>query len=285
VFRIVEGWNMSKPSAPQPTGSAGLFSGQSFPELYEQALVGPLFAPWVEALLTDVGVAAGDRVLDVACGTGIVARHAKERVGKTGSVIGIDVNPQMLAVARRVAPTIDWREGDAASPPLGENEQVDVVLCQQGFQFFGDRAAAARQLRRALVQGGRLGVSTWRPDEEFPVLLELRRVAEEHVGAIADRRHSLGDTAPLETVLKEAGFEDVRAKIYTRTISFENGSAFLRLNAMALVSMSDARTEGEEERQKRVDAIVRVSEERLGGRMSSGALAYELGTNVVLAKA
>jgi hypothetical protein len=117
------------------------------------------------------------------------------------------------------------------------------------------------------------------------VLLELRRVAEEHVGAIADRRHSLGDTGPLETVLKEAGFKDVRAKTYTRTISFGNGSAFLRLNAMALVSMSDARTEGEEERQKRVDAIVRVSEERLGGRMSNGALAYELGTNVVLAKA
>jgi ubiquinone/menaquinone biosynthesis C-methylase UbiE len=253
--------------------------------MYEQALVGPLFAPWVEPFLTDVGVAVGDRVLDVACGTGIVARHAKERVGKAGSVIGVDVNPQMLAVARRVAPTIDWREGDAASLPLGENEKVDAILCQQGFQFFADRPAVARQLRRALVEGGRVGVSTWRPDEEFPVLLELRRVAEEHVGAIADRRHSLGDTGPLEAVLKEAGFKGVRAKSYSRTISFENGSAFLRLNAMALVSMSDARTDSEEERQKRVDAIVRASEQRFRGRMKSGALAYELGTNVVLAKA
>jgi ubiquinone/menaquinone biosynthesis C-methylase UbiE len=285
VLRIVEAWNMSEPNTPQPNSSAALFSGKSFPELYEQALVGPLFAPWVEPLLTDVGVAAGDRVLDVACGTGIVARHAKERVGKTGSVIGIDVNPQMLAVARRVAPTIDWREGDAASLPLGDNEKVDAVLCQQGFQFFADRPAAARQLRRALVQDGRLGVSTWRPDGESPVLLELRRVAEEQLGAIADRRHSLGDTGPLEAVLKEAGFKDVRAKSYSRTIRFENGPAFVRLNAMALVSMSDARTEGEEERQKRVAAIVRASEERLGGRMKNGALAYELGTNVVLAKA
>jgi ubiquinone/menaquinone biosynthesis C-methylase UbiE len=276
---------MSTPNALQPSSGGALFSGQSFPELYEQALVGPLFDPWVEPLLKDVGLAADERVLDVACGTGIVARRAKERLGKTGSVIGIDVNPQMLAVARRVAPSIDWREGDVASLPLGEDEKVDVVLCQQGFQFFADRVAAAHQLRRVLVEGGRLAVSTWRPDEEFPVLLQLRKVAEEHVGAIADRRHSLGDTSALESALRAAGFKDFRASSHSRTIRFEDGLAFLRLNAMALVGMSDARTESEEERQKRVAVIVRDSAERLGERMKNGALAYELGTNVVLARA
>jgi SAM-dependent methyltransferase len=191
----------------------------------------------------------------------------------------------MLAVARSVAPTIDWREGDAASLPLGEDEKVDVALCQQGFQFFADRGAAVRQLRRVLVDGGRLGVSTWRPDEEFPVLLHLRKVAERHVGAISDRRHTLGDTSALEAALREAGFKDVRASNYSRTIRFEDGSAFLRLNAMALVSMSDARTASEEERQRKVAAIVRDSEEWLGERLKNGALAYELGTNVVLARA
>lgn len=276
---------MSTPNAPRPSGAAALFSGQSFPEMYEQALVGPLFEPWVEPLLTDVGLAPGDRVLDVACGTGIVARRAKERLGEAGTVIGVDINPQMLAVARHVAPDIDWREGNAASLPLGDDEKVDVVLCQQGFQFFPDRVAAARQFRRVLAEGGRLGVSTWRPDEEYPVLLQMRRVAEEHVGPIADRRHSLGDPSALEAALREAGFDDVRTISYSRTIRFADGSVFLRLNAMALVSMSDARIESEEERQKRVAAIVRDSEERLGEHMRGGALDYEIGTNVVLARA
>ena len=185
-------------SSRQPDGEQQLFSQQSFPQIYEQALVGPLFRPWVDSLLEGVELGPGDRVLDIACGTGIVARLARERLGATARVVGIDVNPQMLAVARRVAPAIDWREGDAGVLPLGSDEQFDVVLCQQGFQFFQDRAAAARQMRRALVRGGRLGVSTWRPDEEFPLLRQLREIAERHLGPVDDRRHSLGEP--------EAGF-------------------------------------------------------------------------------
>lgn len=96
-------------SSQQPGGEQQLFSQRSFPETYEQALVGPLFQPWVDSLLEDVELGPGDRVLDIACGTGIVARLAKERLGATGRVVGVDVNPQMLAVARRVVPTIDWR--------------------------------------------------------------------------------------------------------------------------------------------------------------------------------
>ncbi len=143
----------TSPSSLQPGGEQQLFSQMSFPEVYEQALVGPLFQPWAQSLLDDVELKPGEGVLDIACGTGIVARLAKERLGPTGRVVGVDVNPQMLAVARRVAPTIDWREGDASALPLRGDEQFDVVLCQQGFQFFQDRAAAARQMRRALVRG------------------------------------------------------------------------------------------------------------------------------------
>jgi ubiquinone/menaquinone biosynthesis C-methylase UbiE len=254
--------------------------------MYEQALVGPLFDPWVEPLFADVDLSPGDRVLDVACGTGIVARRAKERLGEAATVVGVDLNPQMLAVAQREDPSIDWRQGDAGALPLGEGEQFDVVLCQQGFQFFPDRAAAARQMRRAVARDGRLGVSTWRPDEEFPVLLALRRVAEGHVGAVADRRHFLGEPDALEAVLREAGFRDVRSKRYARTIRFDDGAAFLRLNAMALVGMSaSGGALGEEERQRKVGEIVRDSAEAIRAHLDAGALTYEIGTNVVLARA
>ena len=93
------------------------FAGLSFPEMYEQALVGPLFHPWAERLLDDVELAAGDCVLDVACGTGILARLAKDRLGESARVVGVDLNPAMLAVARQVAPGVDWREGDVAALP------------------------------------------------------------------------------------------------------------------------------------------------------------------------
>lgn len=83
----------------------------SFPQMYERWLVGPLFRPWAEVALEEVKLSPGRRVLDIACGTGIVARIAKERLGASGYVVGVDINPDMLALARNVAPDIDWRVG------------------------------------------------------------------------------------------------------------------------------------------------------------------------------
>lgn len=269
----------------QTDGEQQLFSQVSFPEIYEEVLVGPLFRPWVDSLLEDVKLGPADRVLDIACGTGIVARLAKER-GATGKVVGVDVNPQMLAVARRVAPTIDWREGNAGALPLDRDEQFDVVLCQQGFQFVQDRAAAARQMHRALASGGRLGISTWRPDEEFPLLRQLREIAERHVGPVDDRRHSLGEPGPIEAVLDDAGFQDIRSKHFSRVIRFADGSVFVRLNAMAMVSMSAASGALDDEARQRVVAtITSDSADLIRLNTDDDGFAYEIGTNVVLARA
>jgi ubiquinone/menaquinone biosynthesis C-methylase UbiE len=127
-------------------------------------------------ILDEVQLSSGDRVLDIACGTGIVARVARERFGDAGSIVGIDVSPDRLAVARAVAPSIDWREGNASALPLHDGEQFDVVVCQQGLQFVADKPAAAAQMRRALAEGGRLAVATWRCDDEMPFFREIRRV-------------------------------------------------------------------------------------------------------------
>jgi ubiquinone/menaquinone biosynthesis C-methylase UbiE len=170
----------------------------SFPVMYERHLVGPLFRPWVEPALDEVRLSAGDRVLDIACGTGIVARIAKQRLDGTGRVVGVDVSADMLGVGRAAAPDIDWREGDAGALPLREGEQFDVVVCQQGLQFFPDKPRAAAQFRRALARGGRLAVAVWRSDDEIPFFRELRSVAERRLGAIEDQRYGFGDADRLE---------------------------------------------------------------------------------------
>jgi ubiquinone/menaquinone biosynthesis C-methylase UbiE len=215
-------------------------SRANFPEMYEQWLVGPLFRPWAEMTLDEVQLSSGHRVLDIACGTGIVARVAKERMGAAGHVVGVDISSDMLAVARAVAPSIDWREGNASALPLHRGEQFDIVVCQQGLQFFPDKPAAAAEMRRALARGGRLAVSTWRSDEEIPLFRELRRVAERHLGAVADQRYGFGDAAALQSVLQDAGFGEVQVRTVRRSIRFDHGEPFLRLNAMAYVGMSAA---------------------------------------------
>ncbi len=257
----------------------------SFPEMYERWLANPLFRPWAELTLDEVKLSPGDRFLDIACGTGVVARVARERLGHSGYIAGIDISPDMLAVARAVAPDIDWREGNANALPLKDGEQFDVVVCQQGLQFFPDKLAAAGQMRRAVANDGRLAVTTWRSDDEIPLFRELRRVAESHLGAVADQRHSFGDAAQLEALLREAGFHDVRLKTISRTVRFDDGAPLLRLNTMALVGMSAVgKAMTDQERQAVVDAIVRESVPVLQPYTAGSGLAFELSTNLATAK-
>src|SRR5262249_21040910 len=142
------------------TADQGLFT-LSLPELYERFLVEPLFRPFAQELLDRTALAPTERLLDLACGTGIVARLAHEVVADRGRLVGVETSPKMLAVARSVAPTIEWRQGDAALLPIDRDEAFDVVTCHQGLQFFPDKPAAVREMRRVLAARGRVAIATW----------------------------------------------------------------------------------------------------------------------------
>jgi ubiquinone/menaquinone biosynthesis C-methylase UbiE len=256
-------------------------SHASFPEMYEQALVGPLFEPWVAELFQRIHLQAGERLLDVATGTGIVARLALERVGDRGRVVAVDLSPQMLAVARAIAPGVDWREGSAGALPVSGDERFDVVLCQQGLQFFPDKPAAVREMRRVLGPAGRVAIATWRSVEEFPLLRALNAVAERHVGAITDARYGFGDAAALARLLEGAGFHDVQVETMSRTIRFAEPETFVRLNAMALVGMSGASAAmSPEQRAQMAHTIATDSASVLPPYVDSGGLAFDISTNV-----
>jgi ubiquinone/menaquinone biosynthesis C-methylase UbiE len=133
-------------------------------ELYERYVARHILGPWAPLLVDIADVGVGERVLDVACGTGVVARAAAERVGSAGRVIGVDLNSGMIAVARsrptHVGASIEWVERSALDLRL-QDATMDVVLCQQGLQFFPDKALAMREMRRVLARGGHLALSVW----------------------------------------------------------------------------------------------------------------------------
>lgn len=134
---------------------------------YEGLLVPALFQQWTERVLDAAQVRPGHRVLDVACGTGALARDALRRVGSSGFVAGIDPGPGMLAVARRLAPTIDWQPGTAESLPQ-RDASFDAVVSQFGFMFFADRPKALQEMLRVLTPQGRLAVAVWDSLERIP---------------------------------------------------------------------------------------------------------------------
>src|SRR5882672_11495112 len=133
-------------------------------ELYERVVARHILGPWAPLLVDAAHLAERERVLDLACGTGVVTRIAAQRAGTAGRVTGIDLNPGMISVARSLpAPdggSVEWLEGSALAIPLPD-ASVDVVLCQQGLQFFIDKALSLREMRRVLARGGRLALSVW----------------------------------------------------------------------------------------------------------------------------
>jgi SAM-dependent methyltransferase len=204
------------------------------PEAYERHLVPALFAPWAEELLTRVALRPGERVLDVACGTGIVARLAATRVGGAGHVMRIDLNRGMLDMARTQTLTtgirVEWREGDATTLPC-HDAMFEVVCCQQGLQFIPDKAAALREMRRVLVPGGRLAFSVWRSLSYNPYPRLLADVLERHVSPeVATGMRApcgFGDAAALRTLLTETGFAAVRLFIVMRLLRHSSLATFI----------------------------------------------------------
>jgi ubiquinone/menaquinone biosynthesis C-methylase UbiE len=173
----------------------------------------------------------GERVLDVACGTGVVARLASQSVGSAGVVAGLDINPGMLAVGRSTTPpgmAIDWHEASAEAMPLPDGS-FDVVLCQMGLQFMSEKDAALREMRRVLAPGGRLILNVPGPTPQLFVV--MGEALARHIGAEAagfvNHVFSLHDTAALQHLISRASFRDVSVQAETKPLRLPPPEEFL----------------------------------------------------------
>src|SRR5512145_1428536 len=175
---------------------------------YEKDFVPAIFAQWPPVLAEIADIKPGDQVLDVACGTGVLAREAATRAGSTRRVTGLDLNEGMRAVARRLRPEIDWRQGDAAKLPF-EDSAFDVVVSQFALMFFPDRVGALREMWRVLAPRGRLAVAVWAPmahTKGYSALAGiLRREMGNDAAAMVEGYFGLGAEAELQRLCNTAG--------------------------------------------------------------------------------
>jgi SAM-dependent methyltransferase len=190
---------------------------------YESLFVPALFEAWTKHLVEGAEIQEGSHVLDIACGTGVLARSALARAGATGRVVGADPAPGMLAAANEIEPAIDWVLCSAEALDV-DDEVFDSIISQFGMMFFEDRQKSAEEMFRALKPGGSLAIAVWRSVEHNPAYADIISVLEEHVGtAAADALrlpYSLGNSDEVTAVLEGGGFANITVEAKTETATF-----------------------------------------------------------------
>lgn len=248
---------------------------------YESLLVPALFGQWASPVLDAAQVSAGTRVLDVGCGTGVLARAALRRTGAEGYVAGLDPNLGMLAVARELASSVDWRPGQAEAIPF-PNASFDVVACQFGLMFM-DRIAAAREMLRVLRPDGRLIVAVWDAFPNIPAYAAEISLLERFGGtAAADALRApfgLGDQRLLASILREAGAGSV-------TIGTSNGVA--RFPGLRVMVEADLRgwlpAMGVPLSEERIEQILEEAEAGLAEHVAEdGRVTFEISAHIATA--
>jgi ubiquinone/menaquinone biosynthesis C-methylase UbiE len=200
-------------------------------EGYESYMVPTLFGPCARILIQAADPKSGERVLDVGCGTGIVAREVASRLGATGAVTAVDLSAKMLAVARTAAVreglTIEWREGNAEQLPF-QDGAFDLVLCQFALMFVADKTAALSEMRRVVTGSGRVVISVWEGLDRHPFYQILHNVIQQRLGMSALQQiFALGNADDLRDLVLAAGFRRADIKTFSLTARFPNPEAFI----------------------------------------------------------
>lgn len=251
---------------------------------YDALFVPALFGQWAPKLARAAQLEPGQRVLDVACGTGVLARQVDAETGPTGYVAGLDAHLGMLAVARELAPTVDWRHGAAEAIPFPDRS-FDRVVSQFGLMFFDDPTKGVREMLRVFAPDGRLVVAVWDSLDSIPAYADEVAVLERLAGGRAADAvrvpFTLGERQRLTELFGDAGAASI-------DITTERGTA--RFPSVRVMVEADLRgwlpvmgvTLGEQE----IGHIVREAERVLGSYVTAdGTVEFDCAAHVVIATA
>ncbi len=213
-------------------------------ELYNSHFVPAIFQRWAEELVRFADVQPGQRVLDVACGTGAVARAAAAAVGSEGQVTGCDINAGMLEVAGRAAPEIDWVQTDAEALDF-EDDTFDVVICQSALMFFPNPEKAVREMARVTKSDGRVVLQTWGRTSGYEMLADVfDDVATPEAAAIIRAPFGMADMSQVLSLASSAGLSVDEARTHWDVAEFSSMDDFIRTEILAspLATMVDPDT-------------------------------------------
>jgi SAM-dependent methyltransferase len=250
---------------------------------YEALFVPALFEQWPPVLADLARIQPGERVLDVACGTGVLARYVAQRVGPGGRVVGLDPNAGMLTVAREHAPALEWRLGMAESLPFRDGS-FDAVVSQFGLMFFSDRARAVREMLRVLAPRRRLVVAVWDALENNPAFAAevdlLARLAGQPAADALAAPFALGDPAVLRELFAEAGAESVEVATHRGTARFPSIRVVLEADLRGWLPMVGI-TLGEDT----IGGVLAAGDEALADSVSQapGGVTFDLSVHIVCA--
>ncbi len=257
-------------------------------ESYERYLVPSLFSPWASVLLDVAQPQRGERLLDVACGTGVVARTAASMLSRQGTVSGLDLDESNVAVARLVAEqeqlTISWHTGRAEELPFPE-ASFDLVVCQFGLMFFSDRSAALREMHRVLSPGGRVVLSTWQRLDRHPFHEAVHEATLARLGiSTVASVFSLGDPDQLRALVQDAEFHDVRVLQRSVTSHFPNGHEYVEFElGFDPAQAPSLRQLDRTDQQHTMDEVRAELAARLSPFVHDGALVLPMHAHVVTA--
>jgi len=250
---------------------------------YEALFVPALFGQWVVAVADAARIRAGQRVLDVACGTGILAREIVSRVGENGYVAGLDPNPGMLAVAKEHAPTVVWKQGVAESIPYPDYF-FNAVLSQFGLMFFSDRRQSIREFLRVLNPTGRLSVAVLDSIDNIPgystELALIEKVAGQSAGDAVRAPFALGDRQMLSDLFEDAGATSIEIVTHRGSARFPSIRTMVEAELRGWLPIMGVHLSEEQ-----IAQILQEADRKLALYVTStGAVVFDVAAHVVTAR-
>lgn len=250
-----------------------------------------MFTPWAVNLIEQSTPSEGDHVLDLACGTGLVTEQIAPHLGSSGSIVGLDFAPGMLEVARNRevnGTNVEWIEASADAIPFPDGI-FDRVYCQQGFQFFPDRAKAASEVRRVLKPGATLAPSLWAPVEEFPLWHQMFNSVAKHLNVpmeVAAKPFTFGGQEPMQVMLNNAGFSGAQISKRSSESTFGPPESFVKMTVMGAAAAIPAFGElSDDEKQSLVTQVDAENRDEINEYVRDGNVVISLSSFTAIATA